>query len=163
MTEDIIITRTFNAPAELVFKVWTTPEHIKQWWGPEGFSCPEAKIDLRVGGQYHYCMRTPDGNDAWSGGVFKEIVPNKRLVVTDYFADEQGNKVSPTRFGLSADFPEESTVIVTFDEHEGKTTLSVHYSPETQEAYDAMLKTQMVEGWNSSLDKFQAHVENLDA
>lgn len=161
--KQINITRVFDAPRELVWKAWTDPAMVKQWWGPEGFDSPEAQIDLRPGGSYLYCMRGLEGDFKgsvnWSGGVYKEIVPNERLVLTDYFADEQGNKVNPTKYGFSADFPEESEVTVTFEEQDGKTKLNISYSPASAAAYDAMLKTGMQEGWSSSLDKLAAAVE----
>jgi uncharacterized protein YndB with AHSA1/START domain len=162
-TNEIVITRMFNATPERVFKAWTDPEQIRHWWGPKGFSAPVVKIDLRKGGKYLYCMRGEEGDfsgkDFWSGGVIKEIVPNKRLVITDHFADEHGNKVDPTKYGFSPDFPKESEVIVTFEAEHGKTKLTIHYAPETQAAHDAMLKTGMNDGWNSSLDKLQELVE----
>jgi uncharacterized protein YndB with AHSA1/START domain len=60
---EVVITRVFDAPRELVWKAWTEPERVMRWWGPNGYSCPVAKIDLRVGGEYLYCMRSPEGQD----------------------------------------------------------------------------------------------------
>jgi len=83
---EITITRIFDAPRELVFKAWTDPDLVRQWWGPKGFTSPVARIDLRVGGEYFNCMRSPEGKDYWSKGVFREIVAPARLVMTDSFA-----------------------------------------------------------------------------
>jgi uncharacterized protein YndB with AHSA1/START domain len=155
----IEITRVFDAPRELVWKAWTEPEMIKKWWGPEGFTAPSIKIDLRVGGKYVYAMQGPKGSEwdkvMYSAGVYKEIVPQEKIVVTDFFSDEEGNKIAPSKEGQSADFPDEMQVTVLFEEVEdGKTKLSVNYPrPESEAAFQAMLKSGMQEGWGSSLDK----------
>ena len=99
---------------------------LKRWWGPEGFTAPSIKIDLRVGGKYVYAMHGPAGSkwdkEMYSAGVFKEIVPNEKLVLTDYFSDENGNLLDPTAYGQASDFPNEMTVTVLFEEIEkGKT------------------------------------------
>jgi uncharacterized protein YndB with AHSA1/START domain len=73
--KELIITRIFDAPRELVWKAWTEPEQLMRWWGPKSFTSPVCKIDLRVGGVYLYCMRSPEGQDYWNTGVYKEIIP----------------------------------------------------------------------------------------
>jgi len=156
---ELVITRTFDAPRELVWQAWTDPEMVKKWWGPKDFTAPVIKSDFRVGGTYLYCMRGPAGPggpviDAWSGGEFKEIVPMQKIVVTDYFADKDGNKASAADFGLSPDFPEESTITITFAEEDGKTRLTITYQmPESQIAREAMIKSGIEAGWNETLDK----------
>ena len=163
--KSIIIERIFDAPRELVWEAWTKPELIKKWWGPEGFTAPSIKINLKVGGKYIYCMRGPKGSswdkDMYSAGVFKEIVPNEKIVTTDYFSDENGNKVDPTEYGMGTDAPEEMKVAIRFeDEGEGKTKLTIEYlRPETKEQMEAMLKSGMQEGWNSSLNKLAVALE----
>ena len=157
--QDIVVIRDFDAPVELVWKAWTDPEMVKKWWGPAGFSSPSIKIDFRVGGKYVYCMHGPAGSqwdrDMYSAGEYEEIVPMEKLVVTDYFSDEHGNKVDPKEYGMAADVPAEMHVIVTFEDVEGgKTKLSIVYpKPESEAQFQAMLKSGMQEGWNSSLDK----------
>lgn len=157
----IEIIRVFDAPREMVWKAWTEPELIKKWWGPEGFSAPSIKVDLKVGGKYIFAMHGPAGSewdkDMYSAGVYKEIVPHEKLVVTDYFSDEEGNKMTPDKQGMDVDFPEEMTVTVLFEEMEdGKTKLSINYpKPETEAQMEAMLKSGMKEGWASSLDKLE--------
>src|SRR5688572_29632086 len=98
-TVDVEITRIFDAPPELVWKAWTEPEHFMRWWGPKDFTSPAAKMDLRVGGKYLACMRTPEGQDMWSTGTYREIVPLERIVYTDSFADAEGNVVSAAHYG----------------------------------------------------------------
>jgi len=91
----------------------------------------------------------------FSAGVFKEIVLNEKLVLTDYFSDAEGNMIDPVDSGMSSDFPKESTYTVLFEEiQKGKTRLSIVFpKPETEAQYQAILKSQMEEGWNSSLNK----------
>jgi uncharacterized protein YndB with AHSA1/START domain len=103
--QDLVITRIFDAPRELVWKAWTEPEQVMRWWGAKIITSPACKIDSRVGGKYHFCMRMPDGQDVWSTGVYKEIVPLERIVKTDSFADAEGNVVPGSYYGLEEDFP----------------------------------------------------------
>ena len=94
LLENLEITRIFDAPRELVWKAWTDPEIVMQWWGPKGFSSPACKIDFLVGGQYLYCMRTPDGWEGWSGGEYSEIIPQEKIVSVLFYADQNG-RVEP--------------------------------------------------------------------
>ena len=157
--KELVITREFDAPRERVWKAWTDPEMLKRWWGPEQFTAPSIKIDLRVGGQYIFTMHGPAGSpfdvDMFSAGVFKEIVPNEKLVLTDYFSDKDGNKVDPTESGMDPDFPKESTYTVLFEDiGGGRTRLSLVFpKPESEAQYQAILNSRMEEGWNSSLNK----------
>jgi len=152
----ITIEKVFDAPREMVWRAWIEPEMVKRWWGPKGFTAPSIKIDLRVGGKYIFCMHGPEGSefdkDLYSAGVYKEIVPPKKLVFSDYFSDAEGDKIDPTVYGMKMDMPD---VVVTFEEAEGgKTKLTIEYArPESEEDFQAMLQSGMEEGWNSSLDK----------
>jgi len=120
----IFITQIFNSPLSDVWKAWTEPESVMKWWGPENFTAPVVKIDFKEGGSYLNCMRSPEGEDFWSTGVYKEIVPLKRIVSTDSFADSNGNVVAASYYGMSGDWPLELNVIVTFEEDNGKTKLT---------------------------------------
>ena len=158
-TEDeLIIARTFNAPRELVFKCWTEPQHFMSWWGPNGFDAPSCTIDLRVGGSILFNMRSTEyGMDIWAGGVYQVVDPPARIVVTDYFTDSDGNKLSPTSVGMSEAFPEEALVTVDFVEHEGKTTIVMRQTipaiaPEREGA---------TVGWGESFDKLDAYLAML--
>lgn len=161
----IEIKRIFDAAPDMVWKAWTEPELIKQWWGPEGFSAPSIKVDLKVGGKYVFAMQGEKGteweNVMYSAGIYKEIIPNEKLVVTDYFSDEDGNKLPPKTFGQDQDFPDEMTVTVLFNETtDGKTELVLTYpKPETEAQMKAMIASQMEAGWNSSLDKLAKSLE----
>jgi len=155
----VVIERVFDAPRNLVWQAWTDPEMVKKWWGPKDFWAPVVKIDLKVGGKYIFAMHGPAGSefdkDMYSAGEYKEIVDSEKLVVTDYFSDENGNKVDPKEYGMQGDFPSEQEVTVRFeDAGEGKTKLSIEYpKPETEEQMKAMLASGMKEGWSTSLDK----------
>ena len=153
--DELIITRIFDAPRELVWQAWTDPEHIRRWWGPKDFTAPACRIDFRVGGKYLFCMRSPDGKDYWSTGVYREIVPLERIVCTDSFADEQGNVVPATYYGMSPDFPLEMLVTVTFEDQAGKTKMTLKHSglPAGE------MSEQTGAGWNESFDKLAASLE----
>jgi uncharacterized protein YndB with AHSA1/START domain len=165
MEDKIIITRIFDAPREKIWEAWTTPELIKKWWGPEGFSAPSIKIDFRVGGKYIYAMRGPKGSEwdrvMYSSGIFKEIVPpsagsgQAKIVATDYFSDKDGNKIKPSDEGQDKNFPTEIHSTILFEDlGNGKTMLSIIYpKPENEAQFEAMKRSGMEEGWMSSLDK----------
>ena len=92
---EMLIKRTFNAPRRLVFKAWTEPESIKQWWGPRTWPVAVCTVDLRVGGRWHYCMRGPDGQESWGIGIYTVIDEPKRLVIEDHFSDAEGTLNPP--------------------------------------------------------------------
>ena len=147
--QEVFISRLFDAPRELVWQAWTNPRHFKLWWGPKDYTCPFCEMDFRVGGKYLNCMRSPEGKDYWSTGVYREIIPMERLVFTDCFADEQGNVVPATYYGLGADFPIEMLVIVTLEDQDGKTKLTLRHIdlPTGPDREGAQL------GWSQSFDK----------
>lgn len=146
---EIVITRILDSPRELVWKAWTDPERMKSWWGPKIFTAPVCELDLRVGGKYLNCMRAPDGKDYWSTGVYREIAPLERIVCTDCFADEKGNVVPATHYGMSPDFPLEMLVTVTFEQQGSKTRLTLRHNgiPPGEDLRNAR------QGWSESFDK----------
>ena len=145
----IVITRIFEAPRALVWKAWTDPESCKRWWGPKNFTTPVCKIDLRVGGTYLNCMRSAEGQDYWSTGVYRKIEPPSLLVCTDSFADEQGNVVPASHYGMSGEWPLELLVTVMLEEEDAMTRLILRHV-----GIPAGEMSQMCEaGWNESFDK----------
>jgi len=146
---ELVITRIFDAPRDLVWKAWTNPEHLKRWWGPKNFTAPVCKMDFRVGGKYLFCMRSPEGRDFWSTGVYKEIIPLERIVCTDSFADAEGNPVPAANYGMPGDWPAELLVTVTFEDDGGKTKMILRHAgmPAGQ------MSEMAVAGWNESFDK----------
>ncbi|AXV41004.1 MAG: ATPase [Methanobacterium sp. BAmetb5] len=150
----LFITRTFHAPLERVWEAWTNPEAIKKWWGPRGYTTPVVKNDFMVGGSSLYSMRSPEGQDIWSTGVYKDIVPMERIVSTDSFADADGNVVPASHYGMNGDWPLELMVTVIFQEKNGKTHLTLQHTgfPDNQN------KTLAEAGWNESLDKLAEYL-----
>lgn len=126
--EELVVTRVFDSPRELVFRAWTEPERVRRWWGPEGFTMPYCDIDLRPGGTFLRCMRSPGGRDFWVTGVFREVVAPELLVFTDSFADAEGNVVPPARYGAGPDMPPERLVTVTFEDRAGSTRVTVRHA-----------------------------------
>lgn len=116
-----VITRTFDAPRELVWKAWTERDRMMQWFGPKGFTMSTAKLDLRPGGIFHYCLRSPDGHEMWGKFVYREIVAPERIVLVNSFSDEKGGI---TRHPMSASWPLEMLSTTTLTEKNGKTTIS---------------------------------------
>ena len=150
------ITRIFNAPREMVFKAWTDPVYVKQWWGPAQFTSPFCAIDFRVGGQFRFCMRSPEGQDYWNIGTYTEIVVPEKIVSTMRFSDKDGNVVPSSHYFGNTEFPSEMIDVVTFATHERektKLTLSRNH------AIELAIKFGEVQGWNQSLDKFAKVVE----
>src|SRR2546421_7118513 len=101
--ERMVITRGFDAPRALVWKAWTDPQYVMQWWGPKGFTAPFCKIDFRVGGKFLCCMKSPDGQEGWNGGEYHEIVPPGKIVYSLYFGHSQGNKDVTPHDGIEHD------------------------------------------------------------
>jgi uncharacterized protein YndB with AHSA1/START domain len=135
----------------MVWRAWTEPEHLMRWWGPRTFTSPAAKIDLRVGGNFLFAMRSPEwleGRTIWSTGVYREIVPYERIVYTDSFADENGNVVSASHYGMDGDIPLEMLVTVTFEAIGAKTRLTLRHA-----GHPASEAAGADTGWNESLDK----------
>lgn len=120
------ITRVFQAPRALVFKAWTESERLRQWWGPKGFSFVVSTIDLRPGGLFHYCMRSPDGRDMWGKFVFREIAAPERLAFVVSFSDPDG---ATMRNPFNPDWPAEVLNTLVFTENDGKTTVAMRGSP----------------------------------
>lgn len=128
------------------------PERIKKWWGPKTFTAPVIKVDFRVGGKSLFAMRGPDGKDLWSTGTYKEIVPMKRIVTTDSFADKNGKVVPGTEYGMGADFPLEMLVTITFAAQGDKTKMTLRHA-----GLPAGKMSKLTgQGWNESFDKLEA-------
>ncbi len=149
------ITRTFRAPVERVWKAWTDPEMAKLWWGPENFSCPEAKIDFRVGGKYLLAMKDPSGKINWSAGEYQEIVPLKKIVATDAFSDKDGNMISAKNAGMPGEWGDVSIATIEFDSINAEQTKMklVH------EGIPAEMHDDCVEGWSTSFNKLERLVQ----
>ncbi len=148
----LTIVRIFQAPREKVWQAWTSPEQVKKWWGPKGFSTPEAKIDLRVGGQYLFCMCSPEGKDFWNTGFYQEIVPMEKIVCTDSFSNEKGEIVPASAYGMAENWPEVLKVTVTFEDEGAATKMTLRHEglPEGE------MKEATSGGWKELFDKLAA-------
>jgi uncharacterized protein YndB with AHSA1/START domain len=141
---ELVITRVLDAPRSLVFKVWTEPEHLVRWWGPKDFTAPSCEMDLRSGGAWRACIRSPDGTDYRMAGVFREVAPPERLVFT--FAWEEGGEPG-----------HQTLVTVTFAEQDGKTRLTFHQATfESVESRDSHHG-----GWSECLDRLDGYLARL--
>ncbi len=157
-SERMVVTRIFDAPRELVWKAYTDPDYVMQWWGPKGFTSPFCRMDFRVGGKYLLCMRSPDGQEFWNGGEYHEIVPNEKIVSSMYFADSKGNKVEAAHYGIEHEAIDDAYDVITFEDlGDGRTKLTF-VGNETME--NAKESGQM-EGWNQILDKFAAVLSEM--
>jgi uncharacterized protein YndB with AHSA1/START domain len=153
---ELKIVRTFNAPKELVWKAFSQPEHLKKWWGPKEYTAPDCNMDFRIGGKYHVSMMDAAGKKIWSTGVYKEIIPNKKLVATDSFADENGNVVSGDQYGMPG-MPLEFIITIELEEENGKTKMTLLHA-----GFPAgEMQKGANEGWNSSFDKMDRLLAEL--
>lgn len=151
---EIVITRVFNAPREMVFKAWTDPIHIAQWWGPRGFTTRVTALDLRPGGQWRYVMIGPDGKEYPGKGVFREIVPLERIVATDEF-DEGFETI------INADLPQGMVTTTIFEDLGNQTRLTLHIAHPTAEDRRKHEEMGVIEGWNSSLDRLEEYLAKV--
>ena len=151
----VVIERIFDAPVDLIWQMWTDPEHFKKWYGPHGFSVPVAQMDVRVGGKRLVCMemQTPDGRlKMWTTGEYTEILPNERLVYTDSPADENGNVVSPSVYGMPEGFPATTEVTVVLEELGGRTKMVMTHAGMPADSGAGG-------GWEQSFAKMADHVK----
>jgi uncharacterized protein YndB with AHSA1/START domain len=157
-TTELVIKRIFEASRILVWNAWTIPDYLMKWWGPKFYTSPFCKINLSVGGKYHFCLRSPKGHDFWSTGVYKKIVPLQQIDFTDSFADKDGNIIQASALGFQREWPLELLVTVKFQEFNDRTKIKLkHTGFPTSEA------TKLAEvGWNESLDKLDLILKSKD-
>ncbi len=154
-----LMTRTFNTSAETMWEMWTNPEHMSKWWGPSNVSVAYSKMDFRRGGFYHYAQVDGNGNKMWGKMRFKDILPHKRLLFINCFSDEEGNIGSHPMAPL---WPKELLSTITFDEKDGKTTVTIEWypvnaTPEEIKCFNEGHES-MTQGWGSVLDKLEEAV-----
>jgi uncharacterized protein YndB with AHSA1/START domain len=158
--KEFVISRVLDAPRDLVWKAFTDPERMKQWWGPKGFTVIHSKMDLRVGGTYHYGMKAPDGTPMWGKFVFREIVPPERMVFISSFADDAG---ATARHPGHMAWPLEMLSVFTFDELPGgKTRFTVRWAPHNATADETNTfedgRDSMRMGWSGTLEQLEAYL-----
>ncbi|EPG72559.1 hypothetical protein LEP1GSC058_0900 [Leptospira fainei serovar Hurstbridge str. BUT 6] len=161
---ELVLTRIFDAPRELVFRVWTDPKHVVNWWGPNHFTNPVCEMDFRPGGKYRIIMRSPEGVDYPVAGSYLEIVENERIVSTVFVVEHPKEWIEEMRNSIGQDEEAnslDSVVTVTFEDHEKKKTkLTIRSRFESDTVRDGFKKMGMVEGWTQSLERFEDQLSN---
>lgn len=156
-----VISRVFDAPRETLWRAWSEPERVKQWWGPKGFIVHTCKIDFRPGGVWHYGMRTANGQEMWGRGVYREIVKPERLVWVNSFSDPEGGITKPP---FDQDWPVQLLTTVTFSEEGKGTRLTINWVPlEPTESERETFDTQhesMKGGWTGTLNQLADYLTN---
>ena len=156
--ERMVVTRVIDASREIVWKAYTQPEYVQQWWGPKGFTSPSCRSDFRVGGMFLYCMRSPDGQEGWTGGQFHEIIPHEKIVYSLYFADSDGNRMEPEEIGVEHEAIDGVYDEVRFEDlGDGRTKITL-IGNESMESARAI---GQFEGNQQILDKLAAVVATL--
>jgi uncharacterized protein YndB with AHSA1/START domain len=150
----VVVDRTFEAPVDLVWRMWTEPEHFAAWYGPAGTSIPVARMDVRVGGTRLVCMemKTHEGTvQMWFTGEYREVSEHTRLVYTESISDQRGNVLSAADAGLPAGHPTTTEVIVELDDLGGRTKITMTHVGIPEGSPGAA-------GWGTAFDKLAAHL-----
>lgn len=153
------VSRTFDAPRELVWKAYSEADRLKEWWGPKGFGMKIAKLDFRPGGIFHYCMIAPDGKEMWGKFHYREIVKPELMTYVVSFSDAQAGV---TRHYMSATWPLEVMNVTTFTEKDGKTTVTsrgwpINETGEERATYEGAF-AGMEMGFKGTLDQLEAYL-----
>jgi len=147
---ELVLTRLINAPRAKVYRAWTDPELLKQWFAPKPYTTPIVEIDVRPGGSAYFVMRGPDGKDLPNRGVYLEVVPNEKLVSTDAYVKAWEPSEKPFM-----------TLILTFEDEGGKTRYTArvrHWTVADREAHETM---GFHEGWGLCTDQLEALVAKI--
>jgi uncharacterized protein YndB with AHSA1/START domain len=162
-----VISRVYQVPRDVLWSMWTEPEHLKSWFGPKDVSIASCKLDLRPGGTFHYGMQTPGGPVMWGKWVFREVVPRERLAFISSFSDANAGL---KRHPMSANWPLETLSTVTLAEHAGisrGTTLVVRWIPINATAIERRTfdesHASMQQGWTGTLDRLNAYLTEAHA
>ncbi len=151
--KELIMSRIFDAPRELVFEAYSSCEHLKHWWGPKEWPMKECSIDFREGGKWHFCLRGPnEGDESWGPAIYQEIEESEKIVYKDHFSDEDGN--------INKEMPE-MLITVEFIDQNGKTRLLSTTLFDSSETLEKMVEMGAVEGMNSSLDRLEEHLKKV--
>jgi uncharacterized protein YndB with AHSA1/START domain len=152
--EQILITREFDAPRNLVYEAWTTPELVKRWWGAKRGEVTIAEIDLRVGGTWRYVAITHDGTEVGFHGEYREIVPCERIVSTEVYEGVPQPEEGPEVGTLNT---------ATFAETDDRTTLTILVEAPSKEVRDAIIDSGMEAGMQDALDLLEEVAVSLSS
>jgi uncharacterized protein YndB with AHSA1/START domain len=147
---ELVLTRLIDAPREKLYRAWTEPELLKQWFAPAPYTTPRAELDVRVSGANMVVMRGPEGNEIPCPGVYLEVVPNRRLVFTDAYTSAWEPSQKPFM-----------TVILTFEDEDGKTRYTARVRHWTKEDREAHEKMGFHQGWGQCTDQLAALAAKL--
>jgi uncharacterized protein YndB with AHSA1/START domain len=146
----LVMEREFNAPVDLVWKAFTEPTRIEQWWGPRNWTTRNTRMDVRPGGTWHYCMTGPDGEESWGLATYREIVDEQRLVYYDAFSDSEGNE--------NTEMPG-MVITMEFSERNGKTTVRSSTEFASPDALQTVLDMGVVQGASETWGRLAEFVE----
>jgi len=155
--KSVRIERSFDAPVDLIWQMWTDPGHFAAWYGPDGATIPVARMDVRVGGTrlVGMEMQTPNGPmQMWFTGEYREVVENERLVYTESMSDENGNVMTASDMNMPDDHPTTTEVRVELEDVGGRTKMVMTHAGIPADSPGAA-------GWTMALDKLAARVEAL--
>ncbi|MBL0385052.1 SRPBCC domain-containing protein [Tumebacillus sp. ITR2] len=157
--QELILERVFDAPRDLVFQAFSEADHLKNWWGPRGWTLTVCNVDFRPGGVWHYCMKCIDQNqgdfygfESWGKAVYQEIVSPEKIVYIDYFSDAQGNE--------NPEMPS-SQITMTFEELDGKTKLVSRARFASAEALKNVMDMGMEQGITETWDRLAEHLQSI--
>ncbi|WP_256758261.1 SRPBCC domain-containing protein [Cohnella sp. WQ 127256] len=155
----LILEREFNAPRELVFQAFSQAEHLKNWWGPKGWTIPVCHVDFQVGGVWHYCMKCEDPNqgdfygmESWGKAVYREIVEPDKIVYVDYFSDAEGN--------VAENMPS-TNVTLTFIQTDSGTKVISRGEYAKAEALQQVMDMGMLQGITETWNRLVDHLESI--
>ncbi len=156
------ISRTFEAPRELVFKVFSQAEHLARWWGPAGLQWVKGEMDFRPGGQFHYCMRLPNGPEMWGKFLYREIEAPRRIVFINAFSNAAGEL---TRHPMAPSWPLEVINELALEAQDGRTVLTLSGRPHNatlieQQTFSAGFESMRM-GFGGTLDQLKAYLATL--
>ncbi|WP_099156904.1 SRPBCC domain-containing protein [Virgibacillus ndiopensis] len=157
--KDLIMERTFDAPRQFVFKMFSDPEHLSNWWGPKGWQTETNKFEFKPDGIWHYCMRCTDktqgeffGQESWGKTVYHEITEPEKIVYTDMFLDPEGN---------TNDNMPEILATMTYLEQEGKTKIIVRSQFPSEEDLKIVMDMGVVQGTASQYERLDDYLKEI--
>jgi uncharacterized protein YndB with AHSA1/START domain len=162
MNKEFKITRVLDTPRDLVWKAHTEAGRLMHWWGPKGFKMLKAELDLRPGGLFHYGMEAPNGEEMWGRFIYREIIPQEKLVFVSSFSDPEGGITLPP---MAAGWPLEILNTVVFEEKNGKTILTLSGCPINASEEETALyhdnHANMDQGIKGTYDQLEAYIESV--
>jgi uncharacterized protein YndB with AHSA1/START domain len=154
--DQVTIERIFQAPVDLIWQMWTDPEHFAAWYGPAGATMPVAKMDVRVGGTRLVCMQvpTPDGPmQMWFTGEYREVIEDQRLVYTESMSNENGDIIAPSDMGMPTSHPTTTQIHVELEDLEGCTKMVITHVGIPADSPGAI-------GWAMAINKLATYIRS---